>query len=79
MTTLEKIGFKIGVLVISKGKKYQTIQDIGDWEASWEDETPENFGGICFYNSKTNKTKMYGQNLIPKMKEDFPQFFNQKS
>jgi len=76
MKELKSIGFEIGVLKKIDGRTYATNREVGDWEASWEDETPDTFEHIIMYNLRNSRCLYYGQNEITRLQEDFSTFFD---
>jgi hypothetical protein len=77
MSNLKKIGFEIGVLVKKQGRTFQSSVMIDEkFEVCWEDETPEDLGGISVYNINTYRvSNFYQEHDCENLRDDYPSLF----
>ncbi len=77
MSNLKDIAFEIGVLVKKQGRTYASCVMIRDeFEVTWEDETPEYYGGICVYDiNKGRVMDCYQEHDCEDIRTDYPSLF----
>ena len=74
-TELQKVAIEMGALTVQDGKTYSTANEIGEWEASFEDENTEQHAHIMMYNETTRKSQGFEAHQITELQDTFPQFF----
>jgi hypothetical protein len=77
-TAITELGFEIGVLVKKDGRTYADRAEAHGLEAYWNDESPDEYGGIDIYKKGSSRTFafLYREEQIEDFKTEYPDFFN---